>query len=182
MLLAFAGLFPVGVGAAQQAVTPDSRKDSAAQEKEMTQGAPTILATVIQSRSTNSRGYKLVIFDDGSATAKIGAGAGMAAPAAAPAPLQFPSGTIDTKTLRRLLTAIGDVTRIPTGGCMKSVSFGTRTLITYAKKTSGDLQCIRETEADGDQALLQASRDLGEFVQTTLGHLKINDRRMVSPR
>jgi hypothetical protein len=181
VLLAFAGLLPIDAGAAQQAIARESQKDSAAQEKEMTQGVQSILATVIHSRSTNSRGYKLVIFDDGSATAEIG-GAGMAPPAAAAPALQFPSGAIDTKTLRRLLTAIGDVTRIPTGGCIKSVSFGTRTQITYANKTSGDLQCIQQRGPDGDQALLQASEELGEFVQTALSHLKINDRRIGSPR
>jgi hypothetical protein len=181
VLLAFAGLIPIGPGAAREAIALESRKDSSAQEKEMTQGVQNILATVIQSRSTNSRGYKLVIFDDGSAAAEIG-GAVMAPPAAASPSLQFPPGAIDTKTLRRLLTAIGDVTRIPTGGCIKSVSFGTRTQINYASKTSGDLQCIRAQGQDSDPALLQASEELGKFVQTTLGQLKINDRRIGSPR
>ena len=78
----------------------------------------------------------------------------------------------------RLLTEIGDVSKIPTGGCAKSVSFGTRTQITYAGKTSGDLQCIRQQASDGDQAPLRAYEDLGRFVQTTLGQLKINDRRI----
>ncbi len=58
----------------------------------------------------------------------------------------------------------------------QSVSFGTRTQITYAGKTSGDLQCIRQQASNIDQAPLQASEALGRFVQTTLGRLKINDR------
>jgi hypothetical protein len=82
--------------------------------------------------------------------------------------------------LRRLLTGIGDVSRIPTGVCPKSVSFGTRTQIEYAGKTSGDLQCIRQQASGGDQALLQASEDLGRFVRTTLSQLKIDDRRVSS--
>jgi hypothetical protein len=71
---------------------------------------------------------------------------------------------------------IGDVNRIPTGACAKSVSFGTRTQINYASKTSGDLQCIRQPASGGDQALLQASEDLGRFVQTSLSQLRINVR------
>jgi hypothetical protein len=93
---------------------------------------------------------------------------------------EFPPGTIDTRKLRRLLTEVVDVSRIPTGGCAKSASFGTRTQIAYAGKTSGDLQCIRQQASGGDQALLQASEDLGRFVQTTLSQLKISDGRIGS--
>jgi hypothetical protein len=50
----------------------------------------------------------------------------------------------------------------------------------YAGKTSGDLQCIRQQASGGDQALLQASEDLGRLVQTTLSQLKITDRRIIS--
>jgi hypothetical protein len=82
--------------------------------------------------------------------------------------------------LRRLLTEIGDVSRIPTGSCAKSVSFGTRTQINYAAKTSGDLQCIRQRASGVDQAPLQASEALRAFVQKTLGQLKINDSRIRS--
>ena len=37
----------------------------------MKQSVEGILATITQSRSTNTRGYKVVIHDDGSATAEI---------------------------------------------------------------------------------------------------------------
>jgi len=120
-----------------------------------------------------------VILEDGSAIAQIG-GAISALRTEPSRSQQFPSGAIDTKTLRRPLIEFGDVSKIPTGGCAKSVSFGTRTQITYASKTSGDLQCIRQQASDGDQAPLQASEDLGRFVQKTLGQLKINDRRIGS--
>jgi hypothetical protein len=145
----------------------------------MNPGVESILAFITQSGSTNSRGYKVVIHNDGSATVAIG-GTGFALRTEPSRSQQFPPGTIDTDTLRRLLTQIGDVSRIPTGSCAKSVSFGTRTQITYASKTSGDLQCIRQQVSDGDHAPLQASEDLGRFVQTTLGQLKINDRRIGS--
>jgi hypothetical protein len=177
LILAFAGLAPT-TAVAQHADVPENHQATATAEQEMKQRVDGILATITQSGSTNTRGYKVVIYNDGSATAEIG-GASIAL-RTVPSRSQFPSGTIDTKTLRRLLTEIGDVSRIPTGGCAKSVSFGTRTQITYASKTSGDLQCIRQQASDVDQVPLQASQDLGRFVQTTLGQLKINDRRIGS--
>jgi hypothetical protein len=166
---------------AQQAITQENHQATVTTEQETKQGVEDILAAIIQSRSTNTRGYKVVIHNDGSAMAEIG-GASFALRTEPPRSQQFPPGTIDTKTLRLLLTEIGDVSRVPTGGCVKSVSFGTRTQITYAGKTSGDLQCIRQQASDGDQALLQASVNLGRFVQTALGQLKINDRRIGSDR
>jgi len=165
--LAFAGLLPSNPAATQQAITPENHQAAATAEQERKQGAEGILATITQSRSTNSRGYKVVIHNGGSATAEI-RGASLALRTEPSRSQQFPPGTIDTKTLRRLLTEIGDVRKIPTGGCPKSVSFRTRTQITYASKTSGDLQCIRLQASDGDQAPLQASEDLGRFVRTTL--------------
>jgi hypothetical protein len=179
LVLAFAGLLSSTPAAAQQAITSEDHQATAATEQETKQGVEGILAIITQSRSTNSRGYKVVIHDDGSATTEIG-GASSALRTEPSRSQQFPPGTIDTKTLRHLLTEIGDVSRIPTGGCAKSISFGTRTQITYAGKTSGDLQCIRQQASDGDRAPLRVSEDLGRFVQTTLGQLKINDRRFGS--
>jgi hypothetical protein len=176
VVFAFAGLLPSHPAAAQQAIAPENNQATAVTEREMKQP---VLATIIQSGSTNTRGYKVVIHNDGSATAEIG-GASSALGTKPSRSQQFPPGTIDTKTLRRLLAEIGDVGRIPTGVCPKSVSFGTRTQITYAGNTSGDLQCIRQQAPDGDRAPLQVSQDLGRFVQTTLGQLKINSRRLGS--
>jgi len=173
--LAVAGLLQGSCAATPQATTPEGQS-TAAPGQEMKQGVEGNLATIVKSR-----GYELVIHNDGSATAEI-SGATVALRSDPPRLQQFPPGTIDTKTLRRLLAEIGDVSKIPTGGCAKSVSFGTRTQITYAGKASGDLQCIRRTASDGDQAPLQASEDLSKFVQTTLGQLKINDRRISSNR
>ena len=177
LALVFAGLFSSNPVAALQAITPGSHQATA--EQEVKQSVEGILAVITQSRSTNTRGYEVVIHNDGSATAEIG-GANFGLRTEPSRSQQFPPGTIDTKTLRRLLIEIGDVSRIPTGGCAKSASFGTRTQITYASKTSGDLQCIRQQASDGDHAPLQVSEDLGRFVQTTLGQLKINDRRVGS--
>jgi hypothetical protein len=178
LLLAFAELLLTNP-AAQQTITPENNQATATAEQETKRGVEGILATITQSRSTNTRGYKIVIHNDGSATAEIG-GASFGPGTEPSRSQQFPPGTIDIKTLRRLLTEIGDVSRIPTGGCAKSASFGTRTQITYASKTSGDLQCIRQQASDGDHAPLQVSEDLGRFVQTTLGQLRINNRRIGS--
>jgi hypothetical protein len=131
LVFELAGLLPNNPAAAQQANTPENRQATATAEQEMKQNIEGILSTIIQSRSTNIRGYKLVIHNDGSATAEID-GASLAVPTEPSRSQQFPSGAIDTKTLRRLLTEIGDVSKIPTGGCAKSVSFGTRTQTTYA--------------------------------------------------
>ena len=174
VLLCILPLVPAFAG-----LLPENRQATATAEQEMKQSVKDILATITQSRSTNTRGYKVVIRDDGSATAETG-GASLALPAEPSPSQQFPPGSIDTKTLRRLLTEIGDVSRIPTGGCAKSVSFGTRTQITYAGKTSGDLQCVRPPESGDDRASVEASKELSKFVQTTLSQLKVNDRRVSS--
>jgi hypothetical protein len=179
LVLAVTGLLPSNSSAAQQAIRSEDHQATTTTTREMNPGVESILAFITQSGSTNSRGYKVVIHNDGSATVAID-GTGFALRTEPSRSQQFPPGTIDTDTLRRLLTQIGDVSRIPTGSCAKSVSFGTRTQITYASKTSGDLQCIRQQVSDGDHAPLQASEDLGRFVQTTLGQLKINDRRIGS--
>jgi hypothetical protein len=174
LVLVFAGLLASNPEAVQRAITPENHQATAMAEQETS--VKGILATITQSRSTNTLGYRIVINNDGSATAEIG-GASSALRTEPSRSQQFPPGAIDAKTLRRLLTEIGDVSKIPTGGCAKSVSFGTRTQITYASKTSGDLQCIRQQASNGDQAPQQVSEDLGRFVQATLGQLKINVRR-----
>jgi hypothetical protein len=169
------GLLASSPVAASQTASPESQGTATAGQ-EAKQGGDGDLATIIQSPSTNTRGYRVVIHNDGSATAEI-SDSGFGPRTEPPRSQQFPPGTVDTKTLRRLLTEVGDVRRIPTGACAKSVSFGTRTQISYWGRTSGDLQCIRP-QAEGDQALLQASEDLARFVQTTLRQLKINTRRI----
>ena len=179
LVFACAGLLPSNPLVAQQATPPENHNAGATAEQETKHGVEFILATITQSRSTNTLGYEVVIHSDGSATAEIG-GSSFGLHTEPSRSQQFPPGTIDTKTLRLLLTEIGNVSKIPTGGCMKSVSFGTRTQITYANKTSGDLQCIRKQASDVDQPLLKTSQDLGKFVQTILGQLKINDRRIGS--
>jgi hypothetical protein len=134
--------------------------------------AENILAVISKSRSTNSPAYRVVVRNDGSATAEIGSA--NVAGGSEPAQLRtFTAGSIDSQTLRRLLTQLVDVSAIPTGHCTKSVSFGTTTQITYEGKTSGDLQCVRRPAPGDDQARFQAAQDLARFVEEALTQLKV---------
>ncbi|MGA8437528.1 MAG: hypothetical protein WB762_19115 [Candidatus Sulfotelmatobacter sp.] len=178
VLLVVAGLLQSTLPSAPQTIAPDGQATSKT-GTETKHGVEGSLATILQSGSTNTRAYKVVIYHDGSATAET-SGASSLRESEQARSQQFPPGTVDTRNLRRLLREIGDVSKIPTGSCAKSVSFGTRTQIRCAGKTSGDLQCIRQHTADGDQAPLQASQDLSRWVQATLSQLKVNDRRISS--
>jgi hypothetical protein len=171
--LAFAGLLQGGNAIEQQPIAPATSAASTGQEAK--QGGESVLATILQSGSTNSRAYKVLIHNDGSAAVEFN---DPRSDSSAETPQLFSTGTIDVVTLRSLLTEIGDVSKIQTGGCAKSASFGTRTQITYAGRTSGDLQCILHESLGGDQVLLHSSEDLGRFVQGVLGQLKIDSRRI----
>ncbi len=72
LVLEFAGLLPSNPVGAQQAIAPENHQATATAEQEMKQGVEGILATITQSRSTNTLGYKVVIHNDGSATVEIG--------------------------------------------------------------------------------------------------------------
>jgi hypothetical protein len=171
--LGLTGLLRAGPGSSRQASTMPAGQASPAGEEQSQHSAGDVLAVIVQSRSTNTLGYRLVIHIDGSATAEIGSGATGGQLRSQP----FAPGAIDVAALRRLLDEIGDVSRIPTGFCPKSVSFGTRTEITYAGKTSGDLQCVQPQPSQVDAAPLAASKNLAKFVRTILDRLKVNDRR-----
>ena len=58
--------------------------------------------------------------------------------------------------------------------CIGSLSFATTTKISYAGKTSGDLESIPWYASAADPALQQADEDLLKFVQTTETQLMTN--------
>ena len=58
----------------------------------------------------------------------------------------FPAGTFKVAQLKNLLAQIGDVSAIPDHGCIKSISFGSTTTITYLGKTSGDISCLSKAD------------------------------------
>ena len=120
------------------------------------------LATIIESRSTNTASYRILIHNDGSATKESDGRLDVP-----PGSQDFPPSTVDTKTLRFLLTQIGDVSKIPTGPCPKSASCGTTTEISYAGKISGDLQSIPWYDSAVDPTQKEADEDLLKFVRTT---------------
>lgn len=86
--------------------------------------------TIVNSGSTNSAGYTIVVHPDASAEVVI-------------------DGTAERKTVGRAqarwllakVRAAGPLERLPGGRCMKSMSFGTATTISYANQTSPDLTC-----------------------------------------
>ena len=87
-------------------------------------------AVIRNSGSTNSAGYTIVLHPD--ATAEL-----------------LQNGTTVAKTVAKAqaarlfdrLHAAGRLDALPIGHCMRSVSFGSTTTVTYAGHTSGDLGC-----------------------------------------
>jgi hypothetical protein len=104
----------------------------------------------MQSASTNSASITVVIYGDGSADRTTGAQGNLPSPA----PMTYASGSPAVVTFLSDLTAVGDVSTIPTESCGKSVSFGTTTTVTSNGKTSGDLQCANMPSA-AQAALIQ---------------------------
>jgi hypothetical protein len=95
------------------------------------------VASCVQSASTNAPSVTVVIYGDASADRTVGPARNL--PVAPP--MSYPAGSPDVVKFLADVQAVGDVTRIPIGGCAKSVSFGTTTRVTAYGKTSGDLQC-----------------------------------------
>jgi len=117
-----------------------------------------VLATIIESGSTNTIGYIVAINDHGSATAQIDCRFDLP-----PRSQQFPPGTFDTTCLHSLLRRIGGVSEIP----IETIE------ISDAGKTSGNLRSIEQQPSRYDQARLQAAKDLAKLLQATLSQLKI---------
>jgi hypothetical protein len=179
ILLALLLSIPVEVNDAQP-FCPEQQPMPPAQLPAQNSQCGNAVAAILQSGSTNARGYVITIYDNGSATAVLDSAENSLR--SSPTQLQqFPAGTIDASRLQALLEQIGDVSTIPTGSCPKSVSFGTRTQISYDAKTSGDLQCIR-AESGTQETLLRNSEKVGQFVQDTLRRLNVNSRRVEQER
>jgi hypothetical protein len=98
------------------------------------------LATVTETSSTNSDGYTFTLYDDGSAEGAV------SMPSRSGAITQqschLPPLTPMVRNCLDWLAQAGDISLIPTYPCAKSISFGTRTYVTYGGVTSSDLQCI----------------------------------------
>ncbi|HEX4404069.1 MAG TPA: hypothetical protein VH560_04525 [Polyangia bacterium] len=78
----------------------------------------------------------------------------------------YPAGSADVAMFLTELHLVGDVSKIPTGGgCAKSVSFGTETIVSADGMTSGDMQCLLATAPDADAMLALYARKLDGTVQ-----------------
>jgi len=97
---------------------------------------PATSAVIANSGSTNTAGYRIVVATDGRAQITQGTTTrSLTIPAALAT--QFYTD----------LAAAGPLDAMPARSCMKSASFGTTTVVTYAEKTSPDLQCSAQGDA-----------------------------------
>ncbi len=97
------------------------------------------LAVITNSGSTNLPGLTLTINKDGSGSLHFDKGRNQLK---RDKDQTFPSGTFDTTKLSSILNQLQDMSKVPNHSCLKSVSFGTTTTITYNGKTSGDISCL----------------------------------------
>ena len=65
----------------------------------------------------------------------------------------FSSQTFQINTIRLLLSQIGSIQNIPNHSCVKSVSFGSVTKISYNGQESGDISCIGSADPQTYQHL-----------------------------
>ncbi|WP_126628956.1 S53 family peptidase [Dictyobacter alpinus] len=119
------------------------------------------VAVLCRSASTNTVAVEMVVNLDGSAVLTSLPGDGLPN-----VDTQLPKGTIDNVSLDALLTQIGDVTTIPAHYCLKPISFGTITTITYHGQTSNDLSCLTSADQEDHHKLWHVVDDiLSQYVQ-----------------
>ncbi len=97
--------------------------------------APRDSAIIVNSGSTNSYGYSIVVWSDGNATATL--------QVRGAAPGTSKAFTIPAATAARFFSDLAAARKgnATTGPCMKSASFGTSTHITWQGWVSPDLSC-----------------------------------------
>ena len=122
-----------------------------------------VLAVITNSGSTNAPGSTLTIMKDGSGSLTYQKGA-QEERFSRFVNKTFPRGTFESNQLENMLTQIKDVGTIPNRDCLKSVSFGSTTTITYQGKTSGDLSCLSNEDP-------KIFLDLKKLVQSMLTHV-----------
>lgn len=103
------------------------------------------VATVTETSSTNSDGYTFTLYDDGSAEGSVASLSRTRAISREACHLE--RGTALVLTCLDWLSQADGISKIPvTSLCPKSISFGTRTFITYEGASTGDLQCVDGTQ------------------------------------
>ncbi len=121
----------------------------------------TTLAILNVSGSTNTVGYSINFYNDGSAIVSFQDGRKQQ---------KFGAATVDSKALTDLLSQIGDVSKIKSETCLKSVSFGVTETISYNNKISGDLDCV----LNGDSSVPANYKNLASFINQVGVKLNIN--------
>jgi len=144
-------------------ITTLSMQAMARSTMQASNSANNIVAVITNSGSTNTPGFTLTLYTDGSGALTYKQDLN-AQRFHRYADKKFPPGTFDSNQYTSILTQINDVSAIPDHGCLKSVSFGTTTTITYKGKTSGDLSCL----SNQDQKIYL---DLKQLVQGIFVHL-----------
>jgi hypothetical protein len=96
-----------------------------------TGSVPADAAVIVNSGSTNTMPWRIVVRPDRSVAVSVGS--------AAPSTKQLTAAT--TATFFKDLGATGSFSSLHAEPCMKSASFGTTTHITYKGSTSPDLSC-----------------------------------------
>jgi hypothetical protein len=99
-------------------------------------------ATIVNSGSTNTAGYKLNVGSDGHASAVMQNRAGVAQSSVR-------SFTVSTQQAGSFFAHLkaAKAAPAPTGGCMKSASFGSSTIVHWQGWTSPDLNCPSDDSA-----------------------------------
>lgn len=88
-------------------------------------------ATIVNSGSTNTAGYTITVWSDGTATSLVRG-------ASSPTPFTVPKETAE-RFFSDVKAARGNGAQLQ--HCMKSASFGTRTVVQWHGWSSPDLQC-----------------------------------------
>lgn len=98
--------------------------------------SPTDTATIVNSGSTNTYGYSIVVWSNGKASATLRERGG----AAAGSPKAF---TVPAATVARFFADLAAARKgnAQSAGCMKSASFGTTVHVTWQGWVSPDLSC-----------------------------------------
>lgn len=115
------------------------------------------VALIRTSASTNTREVDVVVYEDGSAVRSVGEDGGYWAfnpngqdggwPTVLPK--NYPPDAPEIRAFLTDLARVGSVADISIGtSCIKSISYGTRTVVSAHGETSGDLQCAERTSAD----------------------------------
>ena len=156
------GTAPASAAATSPATSPQRTALSTAPATKGT----TLLTTITNSGSTNTKAWSLQIFQNGTGILDVKTlqgctnaqgpntvnGRWVPGPPCDPVvtaiPFDIGAGSIpQVDALRTTLQSIGDVGTIQVPVCAKSASFGSSTTITYEGKTSKDISCLSTSNA-----------------------------------